>query len=146
MTRRILVVCVGNICRSPMAAALLESSLPDSFVVESAGIGALSGAPADPTAVELLAGKGLELDGHTGRQLDEQMLSEFDMILVMEQSHVRWIEDQWPHARGRVFRWGHWSDFDVPDPYRRGDQAFRDALQMIERGLADWQEKLGQIA
>ena len=129
-----------------MAAALLESSLPDSFVVESAGIGALTGAPADPTAVELLAGKGLQLDGHIGRQLDEQMLSEFDMILVMEQSHVRWIEAQWPHARGRVFRWGHWSDFDVPDPYRRGDQAFRDALEMIEKGLADWQQKLGQIA
>lgn len=145
MPRRVLVVCVGNICRSPMAAALLESALPDTFVVTSAGVGALVGEKADATAIELLAEKGLSLEHHIARQIDAELLSESDMVLAMEQRHVRWIEQEWPQARGRVFRWGHWGDFDVPDPYRRGEGAFRDALSLIEKGLEDWKVKLSQL-
>jgi protein-tyrosine phosphatase len=60
----------------------------------------------------------------------------------MEQQHKTWIEDQWPQTRGRVFRWGHWSDFDVPDPYQREERAFREALALLDRGLSDWKGRL----
>lgn len=143
---RILVVCVGNICRSPMAAALLAEALSgkgeEARQVESAGIGALVGAPADPKAVELMEERGLGLAGHRGRQLDGELLRSHDLVLVMERGHQAWIESRWPEARGRVYRWGHWSDFEVPDPYKKDESAFREVLALIERGLAEWKEKL----
>lgn len=141
MFDRILVVCVGNICRSPMAEAVLRAHYPDK-TVQSAGIDALAGEPAHPTAIALMRERGLDLDGHRGRQLDERLLRGSDLVLVMERGHQKWIEAQWPHAKGRVFRWGHWSDFDVPDPYRRGEKEFREALALIDKGLEDWKERL----
>jgi protein-tyrosine phosphatase len=138
---RVLVVCLGNICRSPMAAAMLQAALKDKTIA-SAGIGALVGEPADPMAISLMNERGLDLSAHRARQIDEQMLHAHDLLLVMEGYHREWIEDRWPQARGRVYRWGHWSDFDVPDPYRRDEQAFREALALLDRGLEDWKEKI----
>jgi protein-tyrosine phosphatase len=86
--------------------------------------------------------RGLDLSAHRGRQLDEQLLHSNDLLLVMERDHQEWIESQWPQARGRVYRWGHWSNFEVPDPYRRDEAAFREALALLERGLDEWKERL----
>lgn len=144
MTKAVVVVCVGNICRSPMAAILLQSRCP-TLTVSSAGVAALIGEPAEPTAVALMAERNLDLGGHVGRQLDEAILSGNDMVLTMEEKHSRWIVNQWPQFRGRVFRIGHWGDFDVPDPYRRGEEAFRRALDLIDRGVDDWVAKLGKL-
>jgi protein-tyrosine phosphatase len=141
MFERILVVCVGNICRSPMAEALLKATFPGKAIL-SAGIGALVDEPADPRAASLMQERGLDLSAHRGRQLDEQLLHSNDLLLVMERDHQEWIESQWPQARGRVYRWGHWSNFEVPDPYRRDEAAFREALALLERGLDEWKERL----
>lgn len=142
MFNRILVVCVGNICRSPMAAALLAHTLGPEKKVSSAGIGALVDEPADEKAALLMATRGLDVSAHRARQLDAHLLRSNDLVLVMERGHQAWIEERWPEARGRVYRWGHWSDFDVPDPYRKDEAAFREALDLIERGLAEWKERL----
>jgi protein-tyrosine phosphatase len=132
----ILMVCVGNICRSPMAEALARKLLP-SVHVESAGLGALVGKPADPLAQELLRERGLDLSAHRARQLTPDMLRAFELILVMEAWQVREVERQVPGARGRVFRIGHWGGFEVGDPYRQPRAAFERALADIERGLSD---------
>ncbi|NNF67523.1 MAG: low molecular weight phosphotyrosine protein phosphatase, partial [Gammaproteobacteria bacterium] len=116
MAKKILVVCIGNICRSPMAAALLKEGLPENFEVSSAGIGALVGEPAHETSAELMNDLGLDIEDHVARQLDEQLLNSSDIVLTMEDKHTDWIENQWPHARGRVYRWGHWDEFDISDP------------------------------
>lgn len=139
--RKILVVCVGNVCRSPMGAAMLRAAMPDKDI-SSAGINALEGAPADEMVVELMRQRGIDVARHRGRQLDETTLHESDLILVMEKGHQRWIESRWPQIRGRVYRWGHWSDFDVLDPFRQDAQAFREAAGLLERGLNDWRVKL----
>jgi protein-tyrosine phosphatase len=124
-----------------MAAFMLQAEMPGKKVC-SAGIQALVHEPADATAVILMRERGLDLDRHRARQLDEELLRGCDLLLVMERNHIAWIEAQWPQARGRVYRWGHWSDFDVPDPYRRGEDAFREALALVERGLDEWKERL----
>ncbi len=142
MFHRILVVCVGNICRSPMAEVLLADALGDTGRVSSAGIGALVGEPADAQAAMLMQERGHSLASHRGRQMSEALLREHDLVLVMERAHQAWMETRWPQARGRVFRWGHWLDIDVPDPYGKGEAAFRESLALIERGLATWKEKL----
>lgn len=142
MFERILVVCVGNICRSPMGEVLLREAISAACQVSSAGIGALLNEPADSVAMQLMRERGLDLESHRGRQLDETLLRNNDLLLVMERGHQEWIESQWPHARGRIYRWGHWSNFDVPDPYCKGESEFREVLAQIDRGVAEWKEKL----
>ncbi|MBF5042771.1 low molecular weight phosphotyrosine protein phosphatase [Aggregicoccus sp. 17bor-14] len=146
MFNRILLVCVGNICRSPMAAALAASrwsSLQPSLVVESAGVSALVGSPADPLAQELMLERGIDISDHRARQLTAQMAHDFELILVMEGGHQRAVESLAPSARGRVFPLGKWGRFDVPDPYRRPREAFVEALELIERGLVDVEKRMG---
>jgi protein-tyrosine phosphatase len=142
MFSRILIVCVGNVCRSPMAAALLARRLsarvPEARV-ESAGIAALVGQPADPAAVELMRQRGLDLSGHRARQLTEPLVMAADMVIVMEQGHVKAVEAAFPRSRGRVHRIGRWGGFDVPDPYRQTAAAFERALERIERGIDEFE-------
>jgi protein-tyrosine phosphatase len=136
---RVLVVCVGNICRSPMAEALLQSRIASRGVlVESAGIGALVGHPADPIAVELMKERGLDISPHRARQLAADDGTLFDLILAMEDGHVRAIERLAPESRGRVQLLGRFGRFEIPDPYRKPRGEFERALALIERGVDDY--------
>ena len=103
MIRHILVVCVGNICRSPMAEALLRRELrgQDEFTVESAGLGALVGHPASEYSVELMDEIGEDITGHRARQIHPDMVRDADLVLVMEAGHKRAItmRTQQPEAR-----------------------------------------------
>jgi protein-tyrosine phosphatase len=69
------------------------------------------------------------------------MIMDFDLILTMEEGHVKAIESLIPGARGRAHRLGKWGDFDIPDPYKQPREAFEQALKQIERGLNDWQQR-----
>jgi protein-tyrosine phosphatase len=145
MFRRILIICTGNICRSPMAAALLAQRLSQrtpAAEIESAGLAALVGYPADPLAQEVMREQGLDLSGHRARQLTPTMIVDFDLILAMEAQHVKAIQFMVPSARGRVHQLGQPGGFDIPDPYGRPRQAFVEALQLIDQGLADWEHRL----
>ena len=115
--------------------------------VESAGIGALVGRPADPIAQELMGERGLDLSAHRARQLTPKLIRDFELILVMEAEQQRAVLGMAPAARGRVHCIGRWGKFDVPDPYRQPRAAFERALALIERGVDDlekafWPERL----
>ena len=144
MIRHILVVCVGNICRSPMAEALLRSGLrgQEEMTIESAGLGALVGHPAAEYAVELMREQGVDITLHRARQLHPDMVSESDLILVMESGHKKVIDEMDQAARGKVHRLGEWQDMDIGDPYRQPKAAFAEALQDIEDAVADWIKRL----
>ena len=141
----VLVVCVGNICRSPMAEAMLQDALvgKSNASVSSAGLGALAGHPAAEHSVELMADLGLDITSHKARQLTPDMIESSDLILVMEQGHKRAIDSLEPAARGKVYRLCEWRDADIPDPYRQPREAFEEALVLIEQGVNDWAEKIG---
>ena len=126
-----------------MAAALLGARLARRGVhvqVESAGIHAFVGHPAEAEAQVLMRERGLDLSTHRGRQLTAGLLSGFELILVMEERHERAVHALAPAARGRVHRIGMFGGFDVPDPYRQERRAFEQSLSLIERGLADFEE------
>ncbi len=144
MIRHILVICVGNICRSPMAEALLRDALrgQEEITVESAGLGALVGHPASEFAVELMDERGLDITSHRARQIEPDLVNVADLILVMGSGHKRTIDSVEPTARGKVHRLGEWRDMDIGDPYRQPKEAFEKALQSIEDGVADWVERL----
>lgn len=127
-----------------MAEAVLARGLhgKSSHKVESAGIGALVNASADPIAMELMQLRGVDISSHRARQLTPEMGREFDLILVMESGQKRWIEQRIPELRGRVYTMGHWSDMDIPDPYRKPREHFEQALELIDQGAHDWIQRL----
>ncbi len=133
----ILVVCVGNICRSPMAEALLRQSFPQKNIF-SAGLEGLVGHPADPMAIECMHEEGLDISSHVARRLNSEMLVRADLIFAMSTQQVQVIEERWTFSRGKVFRLCHWSDKNIPDPYRKDKSAFILAKNLIQEGVADW--------
>ena len=144
MIRHILVVCVGNICRSPMAGALLKRELRglDGIKVVSAGLGALVGYPASEFSQDLMSGIGEDISMHRARQIHPDMVHDADLVLVMEAGHKRAIDDADPTARGKVYRLGEWQDKDIVDPYRKPMTAYEAALVDIENGVSSWVERI----
>ncbi|MDD5461890.1 MAG: low molecular weight phosphotyrosine protein phosphatase [Methylococcales bacterium] len=146
MFKNILVICIGNICRSPMAEGLLKIALADSnkgdCIVSSAGLGALVGQPPDTKACQLMMQKGIDISGYRACQINKEMIRKADLILVMESAHKTTIEAGEPSAKGKVFRMGEWGKFDVPDPYKQEMSAFEKSLNLIEQGVNLWMKKL----
>ncbi|MCD9028706.1 low molecular weight phosphotyrosine protein phosphatase [Luteimonas sp. BDR2-5] len=140
MFRRILFVCIGNICRSPMAEIVMRDALRrDDVTCASAGLQALDGHPIDPMAAELMRGRGLDPDAHRARQLTPAMLAEADLVLVMERAHHARILREAPQASGKVLQLGKWrGDIDIPDPYRQQRPAFEHVLRLVDDCVAGW--------
>src|SRR6266540_2579017 len=103
----ILVVCTGNICRSPMASGLLASFLRDRGVrdvtVESCGVAAWDGSPPTPEAVEAMREQGLDISGHVARKLNRRIIEAADLIVGMASEHRRAVKRIAPTAGGKSF-------------------------------------------
>lgn len=135
--QHILVVCVGNICRSPMAEYFLKQHYPH-LHIESAGIAALTGHGADDKAQACMQRHGLDLQPHIAKKLDATQIKQADLILVMSKNQQKHLEQTWPFAKGKVFRLGHWQEQNIPDPYQQEQQVFDDTCALIQRCIADW--------
>ncbi len=146
MFNNILVVCVGNICRSPTGEYLLKRLLPNKHIA-SAGIATskskLTGQPADKVAKQVALANELSLEQHSAQQLTSSMCQEFDLILVMEKGHIDAVCAIAPEARGKTMLFSHWLDkVDIPDPYRQSEEAYRHAWNLIEKSAHKWVAKL----
>lgn len=138
----VLVVCMGNICRSPIGEYLLRAALPSTISVSSAGLGALVGHPADDHALELMREHGIDASAHIARQLSAALVASHELILVMTERQKEQLEAAYPSARGRVFRYGHWQKVDIADPYQQDRAAFEAAYTLIAAATPSWAEKL----
>jgi protein-tyrosine phosphatase len=141
---QVLIVCVGNICRSPTAEHLLRRALHDSKVrVSSAGLAALVDHPIESHALATLTQHGQQPAPHRARQLTSRLLLESDLILVMERKHLRDISQRSPESRGKTVLLGKWQhDREIPDPYRKGAAAFAHAYALIEESVNSWSKYL----
>lgn len=140
---RIALVCLGNICRSPMAHVVLdarvaEAGLEDRVSVVSAGTGDWHvGGAMDRRAAALLTAEGYDASRHRAQQVLPSWLEECDLVLAMDGDNLRDLRALGPDPdpeRLRLFRdLDPAGPGDVPDPYYGGDDGFRDVLAMVER-------------
>jgi len=144
MFNSILVVCVGNICRSPTGERLLKEYLPEKEI-SSAGIGALVGNQADNKALKVSLEHNVSLDGHVARQLTASLCRENDLILVMEKRHVDSISNICPEARGKTMLFGHWIEGrEIPDPYKKSEEAFLFVYDLLNDAAKAWAKVLSK--
>jgi protein-tyrosine-phosphatase len=136
----ILFACTANICRSPMAAAIMrrriaELGLEDQIAVSSAGVWAEEGHGASPNAVTTLADRGMDLAGHRSRLLTPALLGEADLILVMEEAHRRSLFHLAPQHLGKVYLLTEMSGrhADVADPYGGPAEGYVRTADELER-------------
>ncbi|MHC0052489.1 arsenate reductase/protein-tyrosine-phosphatase family protein [Actibacterium sp. D379-3] len=142
MISSVLVVCVGNICRSPAGERVLRNLLPQ-LRVESAGLGALVGHPADPVMSEVAAAHGISLDGHVARQFSAKLATDFDLILVMEQGHRADVIRTAPHLSGKTLLFDQWSGGKgIADPYQRRREFHQRIFDEITQAAQTWATKL----
>lgn len=138
----ILVICTGNICRSPIGERLLRQSLPNKKV-DSAGVGALVNHDADVSAINVAEKHGLSLKGHKGKQFTSTLGRQYDLLLVMEHVHLEQVTRIAPEARGKTMLFGHWlNGKEIPDPYRKSDEAFESVYQLINEASQCWVSRL----
>lgn len=134
-TKRVLIVCTGNTCRSPMAEALARSITGGSVQVESAGIEAADGMPATEHAVTVMAERGADITNHRSRSIESVDVSQFDVVVAM----TPWIAD-------RLRRIGvdpaRIRSVHVDDPYCKGLTAYRKAADEIEQALHQFAPEL----
>ncbi len=148
--KKILFVCTGNSCRSPMAAALLERMLGerrDQFRIFSAGIAALDGAGATKEAIEAMAENGIDISRHRSAELNGQMAREADLILVMEFVHKDVIQIKYPEAEKKTFLLDEYAGGaerprEIPDPVGKSVTEYRRVRKLLAEILERMLTKL----
>jgi len=150
---RVLFVCMGNICRSPLAEGvfrqLVASESDVQIDVDSAGTHAYhSGNPPDERAIAAARRRGIDISMLRARTVNEQDFDEYDIVVAMDRSNYSQLR-RYRKSAGRLelfMRYAGQKDADVPDPYYGGTKGFELALDLIERGsrglLKDIQRRL----
>lgn len=141
---RIVFICTGNVCRSPMAEYLLRSRLGEEteWQVESAGLLAGYGAPASMEAVKVLAEEeGMDLTPHRSRMFTSEIVEQADMLVCMTPAHKAEILRSHPQAEEKTFiltEFGVEPDYEgIPDPIGSSEEVYRRVKHRIEGALSD---------
>lgn len=137
---RILFVCLGNICRSPLAegvfrAVVTEAGRADAFEIDSAGTGGWhAGSPPDPRSAAIAARHGIDITGQRARKVIPADFDRFDLILGMDASNVSTLRRLCGNGNASIIGFTEYATGfmrDVPDPYFGGEDGFLDVYRMI---------------
>lgn len=121
---------------------MLRRLLPD-LKIDSAGTFGLTDHPADAVASEVAAEHGLSLEGHRAQKLTPQIARNYDLILVMEASHIEEVTKIAPEARGKVMLYGQWlGKKEVPDPYKKSHDAHEHVYDLLDKASQEWARRL----
>lgn len=144
------MVCLGNICRSPLAEGILKSKINSNHVfVDSAGTGHWHiGQLPDPRSIEIAQKHGLDITNQRGRQFTQQDFLDFDHIFVMDNSNKENVlqltqnnaeKEKVQLILDELFPL---ENVDVPDPYYGGDQGFENVYQMLDKACDEIAKRL----
>jgi protein-tyrosine phosphatase len=148
------MVCMGNICRSPMAEGMFrkavhDAGLEDRIEIDSAGTHAYHiGSPPDPRAQQAIRQRGIDISDLRGRKVADADFERFDYILVMDgDNYARLIQRAPAHLHGKIRRLLAFSrkypNLDVVDPYYGGPQGFEENLDMIADAVQGLLREIG---
>lgn len=146
---RILFVCEGNTCRSPMAAAALKTMVPKTLankvVIASAGLNALPGAAASVEAELAARRMGYDMSGHRANPVDEVLLEQSDLILCMEPRQTDYLRERMPLLAGRIHTLQAFcsgKNEPVDDPWRKDLQTYFGTMEQIDALLKRCKKKI----
>nr|BFF37153.1 low molecular weight protein-tyrosine-phosphatase [Tenacibaculum mesophilum]BFF40534.1 low molecular weight protein-tyrosine-phosphatase [Tenacibaculum mesophilum] len=150
--KKILMVCLGNICRSPLAEGILKSKLSsESFVVDSAGTaGYHVGELPDERSIEVARKYGIDITNQRSRKFTKADFDKFDIIFAMDQNNyadiVALSENEEQHEKVKLILNELYPDENrsVPDPYYGGDQGFENVYKMLDEACEIIASKLEQ--
>ena len=146
---KILMVCLGNICRSPLAEGILKSKLPSTFVVDSAGTANYHvGSKPDNRSIAVAKKYGLDISNLKGRQFTVSDFDAFDFIYVMDASNYQNViklarnNDDKNKVRMILNEVHPDMNYDVPDPYYGGNDGFETVYNMLDEACTEISNKL----
>ena len=143
------MVCLGNICRSPLAEGILRSKLPgEKYIVDSAGTGNYHiGSKPDKRSIDVARKYGLDITDQKGRQFSTRDFDEFDLIYVMDNSNyenvVKLARNENDIAKVRIILNEVYpnQNYDVPDPYHDTSKGFENVFKMLDEATDNIKEK-----
>lgn len=141
---KILMVCLGNICRSPLAQGILNSKITSNTFVDSAGTAAYHvGNPPDPRSTEIAKQKGIDISQYRARKFTKEDFTKFDQIFVMDQSNfedvIRLAETKAEHDKVSLILP---FEQEVPDPYYGGKEGFEYCYSLLDKACDQIIEKM----
>ena len=147
----VLFICSANICRSPMAMGLLRSMVEDSsdqWKIESSGVWDLEDQPVALNTQLVLEERGIDLNDHVSRTVTGTILSEFNLVLVMEDNHKEVLKLAFPEYTNHIYMLSEMVGeiFDIVDPIGRSLADFEETALEMERILTEGFEKISILA
>ncbi|ASP34962.1 low molecular weight protein-tyrosine-phosphatase [Labrenzia sp. VG12] len=143
MPHAVLFVCLGNICRSPLAEGIFrslvdEAGASDRYLIDSAGTGAWhSGNPPDPRSIEVAARHGIDLSTQRARQVYPDDFQAFDTIIAMDRDNLTTLKARDTGAKAQLRLLLADPAADVPDPYYGGPEGFDHVFGLVRKGCQD---------
>jgi protein-tyrosine-phosphatase len=145
--QRILFVCTGNTCRSPMAEAMFRVKAGDHLEIRSAGVAAFDGQQASEYARQVLMQRGIEHD-HRAQRLNDELINWADLVLTMTKGHKSAILSFFPHASEKVYTLKEYAGMegpeDIADPFGGTLEEYQKCASEIDQALEKLYGKLNQ--
>ena len=149
----ILIVCTANICRSPMAEAILKKLVSErqdagQWHIESAGTWALDGNPPAFLSKYVMEMMGMDISNKKAQSVNQKLLMNFDLILTMEEEHKKWLKEQYGESGDRVYMLSEMVGeiIDIPDPIGGELFEYKDVAELLEKMITDGLERIYQLA
>ncbi|MGS0765814.1 ribose 5-phosphate isomerase B [Syntrophomonas curvata] len=150
--KRLVFVCTGNTCRSPMAQAIFTGLLAERNIkdieVSSAGLAAVNGLPASPEAIKAMTDEGFDLSRHQSRQLSPDLITPADYILTMTVAQRDHLRDKHPDkalAVSAINDFAGKGNQDIVDPFGRGIAAYKECAEQLKKLLPQVLDRMSEL-
>lgn len=144
MGPKILFVCTGNTCRSPLAEGMARAMFGDLVQVSSAGIEAWDGDNVSAHVVEILKEQNIDLSQHRARRINDELMTKVDWIIPMTQAQEEGLKRRFPQYIHKIRRLGNWGEGkrDIQDPWMGSLEVYRQTAQEISELLSMLKKQL----